>query len=213
MGKGRKNSKRSSGDEGAAKTTVLDALQPQEALLTVIRLVAAHPELLAEVEAIARSVLGDVSFESIADEVEDAVRQLTLDDMNGRAGKHSWGYVEPTEAAWELLEEAVEPYVEDMKRKFGAGLESEALVLCQGIVLGLYRLRDPAASDFLAWAEDFPGAAAGNAIEELLAVAKEKKKTGGQSRKTRPALANEFATRYVPEWHEMVKRISGKTTP
>ncbi len=146
MGKRGKSPERSSSDKGAAKTAVLDALQPQEALLTVRRLVSAHPELLAEVEAIARSVLGDVSFESIADDVEDAVRQLTLDDLNGREGKHSWGYVEPTEAAWELLEEAVEPYVEDMKRKWTAGLESEALAICQGIVLGLYRLREPAAS-------------------------------------------------------------------
>src|SRR5712692_9040854 len=103
------------------KTALLDELQPGEAALVLRRLLASHPELLSEAEAISRSTLGDVSFESIASEVEDSIRQLDLDDLNGRAGRHSWGYTEPSEAAWELLEEAVEPFVGDMKRHLVLG--------------------------------------------------------------------------------------------
>jgi hypothetical protein len=46
--------------------------------------------------------------------------------LNGRAGSHSCGYVETSEAAGELLEEAVEPFVNDMKRYLEMGLENQA---------------------------------------------------------------------------------------
>ena len=35
-------------------------------------------------------------------------------EVHGRAGRHPWGYVKPTEAAWELLEETVGRVVGDM---------------------------------------------------------------------------------------------------
>src|SRR2546430_8612475 len=42
---------------------------------------------------------------------------LPIYDLNARAGSHEWGYVEPSEAAWEILEETVEPVLDDMKRQ------------------------------------------------------------------------------------------------
>lgn len=52
-------------------------------------------------------------------------RAMDYDDLNARAGRHEWGYVEPTEAAWEILEETVEPFREDMKRHLDLGLEAD----------------------------------------------------------------------------------------
>lgn len=40
----------------------------------------------------------------------------------------------------EILEETLEPFVEDMKRLLDLGLEAEALEICKGVVLGCYRL-------------------------------------------------------------------------
>ncbi len=57
------------------------------------------------------------------------------DDLNARAGGHSWGYVEPTETAWELLEEAVEPVLSEMKRYLEIELEEQAREFCHGILL------------------------------------------------------------------------------
>jgi hypothetical protein len=65
-----------------------------------------------------------------------------LEPLNGRAGSHSWGYGEPSEAAVELLTEAVEDRVEEMKRNLELGLLAPAEALCAGIVQGLYRARD-----------------------------------------------------------------------
>ena len=85
-----------------SKTPVLDRLKPEETSEVLRCLLAAHPDLAAEAERTARAVIGAVTFEDIANDVEDAVCALDLDDLHGRAGRHEWGYVEPTEAAWEI---------------------------------------------------------------------------------------------------------------
>lgn len=180
------------------RKAVFDKLQPVEAALVLQRLITAHPELRLEAERLARSVLGAVSFESVADEVEDAVRQLSLDDLNSRARRHSWGYTEPTEAAWELMEEAVEPFVEGMKRHLDLGLEQEALEICQGVVLGLYRLRNEMEGEFLSWAQDFPEEAAGNAVTDWIKGGNQ----GGAAklRGRKRAALRKFVEEHVPEW-------------
>jgi len=40
---------------------------------------------------------------------------LDYDDLNARAGKTRYGYAEPSDAAWELFEEALDPFVNEMK--------------------------------------------------------------------------------------------------
>lgn len=174
------------------KALILDHLAPGESAAVLRRLLTAHPELAAEAEQIARSVLSEVSFESVADDVEDALRSLNLDDLNSRAGRHRWGYTEPTEAAWELLEEALEPFREDMKRQMELGLAAEALEICKGIVLGLYRLRNKEGDEFLGWAPDFPDEAAADAVTAWRDALKERSGT--------LPFPRDFVEEFVPEW-------------
>ena len=206
--------KNSSGKAKAAgdlkkKTALLDKLQPGEAALVLRRLLAGHPELLTEAEEISRSTLGEVSCESIASEVEDAIRQFDLDDLNGRAGRHSGGYTEPGEAAYELLGEALEPFVEDMKRHLGLGLEEEAFEICKGIVLGLYECRDADDDEFLGWASDFPAEAAGSAVDDWMGAGK-KGASGTQPGPNRVRLLREFVDKHVPEWPWIYEQIAGR---
>ena len=196
------------GGRAGSRTVALDKLQPSEAMVVLERLIAAHPEFRTEAEQIARSVLGTVSFESVADDVEDAVRQLDLDDLNGRAGRHSWGYTEPGEAAWELLEEAVEPFVDEMKRHLDLGLEAEALQICLGVVLGLYQLHNDTEAEFLSWAPDFPEEAAGNIVADWVKASKPGTTGRGRGR-NRAALLRKFVEQHVPEWPWIWDRVAG----
>jgi hypothetical protein len=182
--------------------SLLDGLKPEESRAILQRLLAAHPDLRAEVERIARSVLGAVSFEDIADAVEDAVRALDLDDLHGRAGRHSWGYVEPSQAAQDLLEETVDPFLEDMKRLLGRRLPSEALEICKGIVLGLYRVRGRDADEFMGWVPDFPEEHAVWVVDVWRAggdegkAARQLQPLSGKG----PLLPKDFVDQFVPEW-------------
>ena len=143
----------------------MDGFKPEETAAVLRRLLVAHPDLKGEAENIAKSVLHEVDLESIADEVEDAVRALDDADLNGRAGRHEWGYVEPGDAAMEILEKTVEPFIEDLKRHIDLGLEAEALEICKGLILGLYRLGRGENCTLVGWAPDFPSEAAGQALE------------------------------------------------
>lgn len=182
----------------------LDRLKADETAVVLRLLLEKHPDLRKEVEALAKSVIGDVSVEDIADEVEDAVRGLDLDDLNSRAGSHAYGYVEPTEAAWELVEEAVMPFIEDIKRRVEAGQQAAALNTCVGVVLGLYRLRHSQGDDFLGWASDSPDEMAGEAVVTLRKALRVTKTPRGahQSSASLPAVFRETA----PEWVEMLER-------
>jgi hypothetical protein len=67
------------------------------------------------------------------------------------AGSHQWGYKDPTEAAWQLLEEVIEPFLEDMKRQAELHSPTNALEICKGVVLGLYRVRHEPDGDEVLW--------------------------------------------------------------
>jgi hypothetical protein len=62
------------------------------------------------------------------------------------------GYVDETEAAWELVEESIEPFRSDLDRRAAVGLLDAAANLAVGIVAGLYRARDPEMGTVLAYA-------------------------------------------------------------
>lgn len=197
---------------GGVKSTtrqrsVLEHLKAEEAQDVLRRLLAAHPDLGAEAEKIARSLLGEVAFEAVAADVEHAVRARDLEDLNGRAGRHEWGYVEPTEAAWEILEETVEPFLDDMKRQIELGLEVEALEICKGVVLGLYRVEHGKRGELAEWAPDFPAEAAGGAIETWQRGNRTKKAAGAGARRKRPVFPPEFVDRFVPEWQDLIARV------
>jgi hypothetical protein len=183
----------------------LERLKPEEAAGVLRHLLEVHPELASEAEGMARSLLHQVDYEDIAAEIEDEIRALDYEVLNARAGRHEWGYVEPSEAAWEILEETVEPLREDMKRHLELGLEAEALEICKGLVLGCYRLSERAGGDVLGWAPDFPGEAAGHALE-VWYNGTDHPKSGAARRKKRPPLPADFLS-LVPKWIPLIERV------
>jgi hypothetical protein len=118
------------------------------------------------------------------------------------------GYVEPSEAAWEILEETVEPFRDDMKRYLELGREAEALEICKGLVLGCYRLSERAGGDVLEWAPDFPAEAAGHALEVWHFGTDDPQRREAR-RKQRPPLAPEFLN-LVSKWIPMIEHIGNE---
>jgi hypothetical protein len=190
--------------DGARRST-LERLKPEEAAAVLRHLLEVHPDLSSEAEEMARSLLHQVNYEEVAAEIEDEIRALDYEVLNARAGSHEWGYVEPSEAAWEILEETVEPFHEDMKRHLELGLEAEALEICKGLVLGCYRLSEREGGDVLGWAPDFPAEAAGNALE-VWYTGTDDPKSGEARRKEGPPLPLDFLN-LVPKWIPMIERV------
>ena len=99
---------------------------------------------------------------------------------------------------------AVDPFVEDMKRHLGLGLDEEAFEICKGIVLGLYQCRSASGDELLNWAEDFPAEAAGNALDDWIGAIKHLPEP------KRGILLREFVNEYVPEWPWISRPVAGK---
>src|SRR6202041_1466010 len=186
----------------------LDSLKPDEAAAVLGRLLKEHPELLSEAEEMAKSHLHQVDYEGIAEEIEFAMSALDYDALNARAGSHQWGYVEPSEAAEEILAETVKPFLEDMQRHLELGFEADALEICKGLVLGCYRLSESQEGDVLGWSPDFPVEAAGNALD-LWYRAADKPKNRERGGTKRASFPPDFLSQ-IPEWVPMLERIAKK---
>jgi hypothetical protein len=137
--KGRRRSGRPHSKVGTSRETLgcLDVLTGEEAFAVLRELLSSRPDLLPHAMRAANALLAAVSFKDIGKSVFDALLALDLDDLD--AGPHAGGYVEPSEAAWKAIEQAVMPYFDDLERRVKLRHENEAAELCKGIVLGLYR--------------------------------------------------------------------------
>lgn len=120
-----------------------------------------HPALIPDARGAASALLASVSFTDIAKSVSDALLALDLDDLD--AGPRAGGYVEPSEAAWQAIENVVAPYFHDLERRVKLRHEDEAIEVCKGIVLGLYRA-EHCGFELLDYAEDSPSELAGRAV-------------------------------------------------
>lgn len=138
-----------------------------------------------------RALLLEVDAEDIASEIEFELEHPDLDDLNAATGNASGRYVGPDEAAWELIREAVEPFLDDLKRRRASGRNKEAVEICKGIVLGLYRAEK---NDATSWAPDAPLEIAREAVDAL-----------GRLR-----LSPGFAAKGTPKW---AAELEGRRRP
>ena len=141
-----------------AKYDCLDVLTGDEAQIVLKDLLSSRPDLISDARRAANALLATVSFADVAADVFGALQALDLDDLD--AGPRPGGYIEPSEAAWNVIEKVVTPYFHDLERRVKLRHEDEALEVCKGIVLGLYRA-EHRGFELLEYAEDSPSELAG----------------------------------------------------
>lgn len=135
--------------------TALGSLTADELSCVLGELLAAQPELQDQAERVASTLLTTVSVEQVTADVESALTWISLDALAARAGRvRGRGYVHESEAAWELVDEAIAPFRSDLDRRAALGLLDAAANLAVGIIAGLYRARAPEMGTVLAYAGD-----------------------------------------------------------
>jgi hypothetical protein len=150
-------------------------------------LLRSRPELRAEAERVAREQLARADLEAVAEQVESELWSLSIDELNGRAGRQPGGYVDPTEAAWELLGEAVAAHDRELARLIELGMIAAALDTALGLIAGLYRCQGCENHELLlSWDPDFP-------IEHACSVVGDLAKAGID-------VPRELLAELAPEW-------------
>jgi len=189
----------------SAPSDVLARLTHSESVAVLQTLLERHKNLRPEAETIATELVASPSVDDIAEDVLDAVTSLDIDDLNNRAGPSQYGYIEPSEAAYELLEESVEDFLSDMKRRMQLGLTDAAVAICCGLVKGLNKAKC-ADSDVLNWEPDFPEEEAGQAVTEFMKSCPKENRQAVLSRLI--AILSE----HVPAWSELFSRAAREKT-
>jgi len=149
------------------KRSALDALSAAEKATVLDELLAARPELREPAEAHAVQVMTDADRSAVADNVEGALQGLDIEELNTRAGNQpSRGYVHPAEAADEILDEALQPFLDDLQRRAGLGTGSAAVALAAGILLGLYNCRHGNSETLLEYSPDYAAERASGVVSD-----------------------------------------------
>jgi len=144
-------------DEGLV---ILRALARQDARVAarIVELITAHwsddaPQTPEDAAGIAEDLLVELNL-------------LEVEEVWDRAGQTRYGYVEPIEAADEMMREVLGPFLEEMKRYQHLGLHNAARYTCMGLLAGLYRFETESTAEFKDWATDLPGAFAELVLRE-----------------------------------------------
>ena len=139
-----------------ARTPALKAMTAAEKGELLDALLTDQPTLRDRVEALAAARMSAGDRGAVAEEVESVLRGLDIDQLNGRAGyRRGVGYVEPGEAADELLDEALQPFLDDLARRGTLGMTAAAAECAVGILDGLYRCRDGGSESLLEYTPDY----------------------------------------------------------
>ena len=116
-----------------------------------------NPDLTKIIYDTAMGVVVGMDSGCIESDVYSELNRLDLDDLSGRSGRTEYGYVDPHDAAWGMFEEALDPFINEMKKNQERALPAVAKTHCIGIIKGLMRYDKDPNDDFKDWVIDAPG--------------------------------------------------------
>jgi hypothetical protein len=183
----------------------MDALDAPESKRLLATILAAHPELVAEAAELANAQLGALTLEDVAADVAFALGELRVEDVWERSGAQPGGaYVEPTEAAWDLVYETMAPFIEDLARRVELGRRGEATALCQGALRGLYEISQQERELLDGYAPDALWGAAGLVVAAWKKGDKREVASAGRAKQL--AAMGRFVSDALPEWRSSLTR-------
>jgi hypothetical protein len=147
-------------------TDVISMLTPEQALMIVVRLCRTEGVLHDAVVAEAMSVLTEIEVDTIAEEVFVALDSIDVQDCWDRSGRSRDGDTSPDEAAAEMVEEELQPYLDQIERYRSLAMPGQELAFCMGALLGIYRYSRESRSEFSEWSVDIPAECAGLLLDQ-----------------------------------------------
>ncbi|MBI2864917.1 MAG: hypothetical protein HYX94_10205 [Chloroflexi bacterium] len=139
-----------------AALRIIDQLSHADALSVLRALAAGDEQIACRIAKMAGDRLSDVDWEEVADALHAELDALEAEEVWDQAGPKRHGYVDPTDAAFEMVEDVLEPYLDELRKYQKLGMSAEAMQLCRGILAGLYRFERESTSEFKDWAVDAP---------------------------------------------------------
>lgn len=138
------------------KNHILDEINEADAHYILKRLMTEDNNIKKRAEEIAKDHFCKIDSEDISENVFCNLNIIDVHDLWDESGSTRYGYVDVTEHAWEMVEEELDPFVEQMKKYQRLKMYPEAKLVCIGILKGLYQYEKHATNEFADWAVDTP---------------------------------------------------------
>lgn len=145
---------------------IFNAMEPQEALQILKILSNEDKNLAKRIEDLFVQKAHEVDVESIASDVFSDLDFLDAEDLWSRSGATRYGYVDPGEESWRMVEEVLEPHINKMKRYHSMEMFYEEMLFCMGIISGLKNFENESKSEFKDWAADVSDGLADNILND-----------------------------------------------
>jgi hypothetical protein len=124
-------------------TPLLDSLAPEQARHVLYHLLRTDPAIAARAEDIAGTLLSDVCSDSIAEMLAYDLSCLAIEDVWDTSGRiRGGGYVDTTDRAWEMMDEVLSSYTDEMTAYINRDMPDESRHYCLGILMGLRHIRE-----------------------------------------------------------------------
>ncbi len=182
-----------------SKTTinkqVLDKVSTEHANEILQRLADENAKISKRIQELALEYLTEVDPDDIAENVFCDLDILNVEDVWKNSGSTRYGYVDPYELAFEMFEEALEPYIDDLRKCQKLSMDEKAKLHCMGILKGIDQFEREGTTEFKDWAVDAPH-------ENFMQVFEE-----WRNENTNPKNLDEmdeFIKRNFPKWYRSV---------
>ncbi|MDI6917530.1 MAG: hypothetical protein QMC80_07010 [Thermoplasmatales archaeon] len=135
---------------------VFDKINANDAFAILETLANEDAKIAKRIKEIAMEYLRRVDIEDIASQIYFDLNNIEVEDVWDQSGSTRYGYVDPTDKAWEMFEEALEPFIEELKKYQDLSMPTESKNYCMGILKGIYRFEKESKSEYKDWAVDAP---------------------------------------------------------
>lgn len=132
----------------------VDCITPDNALLVLKILANEDKKIGKRIQQIATQLITSVDLEEVANNLFSELDSLEVEDLWDQSGSTRYGYVEPCDKAYEMMEDVLKPFLAQLKKYRSLTMAKEAKVYCMGILKGLYLFDQESSAQFSEWAED-----------------------------------------------------------
>jgi hypothetical protein len=128
-------------------------LSRDEAIL-LLKLLCKNDDVAQSIEDLSTAALKSVTSEEIAAEIFSTLNCINVFDLWGQSGETYYGYCEPDEKAYEMVQDVIAPYENKMKKYAKMNMVEEEKICCIGIIQGLLKYDSEGNNEFYDWCTD-----------------------------------------------------------
>lgn len=136
------------------KKIFLDEITPDLAVNILKKLCNQNPELMQKAHGCAIDYLSNINIDQVSQDVFSDLDNIDVQDLWGRSGPSAYGYHDPGEMAFEMVEEVIDVYINKMHEYRTLNMANHEMKYCVGILKGLYLFDTRSKSEFHDWAPD-----------------------------------------------------------